>query len=52
MSRKALPWLLISLVVALMFVVGIRLPLGDTASALLALIIAGIAWRIQKGCSE
>lgn len=42
---QLLPLLLIGLVVALCWQLGVRLPAGDTAEALFALLIAGLIWR-------
>lgn len=45
LSREA--WLLIILTVALMAAVGVRLPMVDTAAALLACVAAGFIWKMK-----
>ncbi len=40
-----LPLLLVGLVVALLGSLGVRLPVADTAAALLACVVAALIWR-------
>lgn len=47
MSQNA--WILIGLVVALLGVLGVRLPLADTGAALLACLVAALIWRGKRG---
>lgn len=45
MRHDPLPWLLVSLVVVLLYVLGVRLPVDDTAMALAAGLVAALIWR-------
>lgn len=47
MTRDPLPWILIGLVVLLAGAVGVRLPVGDTAMALAAGLVAALIWRAR-----
>lgn len=45
LSRPA--WLLIILTAALLGAVGVRLPMADSAAALLACVAAGLIWKMK-----
>ncbi len=47
LSGQPFGLLLIGLVVALLWALGVRLPMRDTAAALLALVVAGLIWRYR-----
>lgn len=48
MHDRTLPWLLIGLVVLLLAALGVRLPVGDSASALAACLVAALIWRARQ----